>query len=142
MNLFQVTPDIWRGSRPEKLADFVAIRAQFKSVIDLEGGNLYEAEGSTLNLPEIPEPITTAQIVFPFCAPSVDKIEEIARAINSAPKPVFVHCREGRDRTGIAIGAWRSIYGDWTKAEAWAEMKKFGYRYYWNFGLNKTWREL
>jgi protein tyrosine/serine phosphatase len=42
-------------------------------------------------------------------------------------KKIFVHCRYGDDRTGMAIAAYRMAVQGWTAAEARNEMNKFGF---------------
>jgi len=37
--------------------------------------------------------------------------EAVLKAIAESPKPVFIHCLLGRDRTGLAIAAWRLTQG-------------------------------
>jgi protein-tyrosine phosphatase len=42
-------------------------------------------------------------------------------------KKVFVHCRLGNDRTGMAIAAYRMAEEGWSADEALEEMKMFGF---------------
>ena len=42
-------------------------------------------------------------------------------------KKIFVHCRYGDDRTGMAIAAYRMAIEGWTAEEARNEMNKFGF---------------
>jgi hypothetical protein len=41
-------------------------------------------------------------------------------------KKVFVHCRQGDDRTGMEIAAYRMVEQGWTAEEARREMESFG----------------
>lgn len=41
--------------------------------------------------------------------------------------PTFIHCMEGKDRTGIAIALFRIKHQGWTCEKALAEAKKFGF---------------
>jgi tyrosine-protein phosphatase SIW14 len=41
---------------------------------------------------------------------------------------VFVHCRRGAERTGVAVAAVRIAFQGWRPADAIAEMVRFGYR--------------
>ncbi len=45
----------------------------------------------------------------------------------SRDKKVFVHCRLGDDRTGMAVAAYRMAEEDWSADEALSEMEKFGF---------------
>ena len=43
---------------------------------------------------------------------------------------VFVHCREGADRTGVFVALYRLEFNHWTPAQALAEMKQFHYHHF------------
>jgi protein tyrosine/serine phosphatase len=43
---------------------------------------------------------------------------------------IFVHCREGADRTGVMIALYRIAIDGFTAEQAVAEMKAFHYRYF------------
>jgi len=47
--------------------------------------------------------------------------------------PVYVHCQEGKDRTGLAIAMFRCLYDEWTCDEALKEAVKLGF----GVGVNK-----
>ena len=49
-------------------------------------------------------------------------LEVIAAGEN---QPVFVHCKRGRDRTGVVIAAWRMSHEGWTLERAYDEAKRF-----------------
>jgi len=48
-----------------------------------------------------------------------------------ANQPVFVHCREGEDRTGMMVAVYRMVVQDWPKDKAMAEMKRMGFNEIW-----------
>ena len=45
----------------------------------------------------------------------------------NAGKKVFVHCRLGDDRTGMAVAAYRMAEQGWSPEEAMNEMRAFGF---------------
>jgi protein tyrosine/serine phosphatase len=57
---------------------------------------------------------------------------EIARffqiALDPARRPLFMHCAEGRERTGFYAALWRIEVDGWTNARALDEMRAFGFR--------------
>lgn len=56
--------------------------------------------------------------------------------------PLFVHCRHGRDRTGMVVGLYRVLRErSMTAAQAWREMLHFGFRRV-LMGLNCTYRAM
>ena len=42
--------------------------------------------------------------------------------------PIFIHCKAGRDRTGMLSGLYRVFVDGWTADQAYAEMLKLGFR--------------
>jgi hypothetical protein len=45
--------------------------------------------------------------------------------VRSAPKPIYVHCRAGVDRSGVLIAAYRVLVEGMSRDEAVAEMGRF-----------------
>jgi len=45
--------------------------------------------------------------------------------------PVFIHCAQGRDRTGYNVAAYRMVYQGWKAEDAIAEMKAFRFNRVW-----------
>lgn len=48
--------------------------------------------------------------------------------LDSLQWPVFVHCREGKDRTGMIIACYRISHDGWTNMRALAEAKSYAFR--------------
>ena len=42
-------------------------------------------------------------------------------------QPVFVHCQQGVDRTGVAVASYRMVVQGWTAEAAIAELDRFGH---------------
>ncbi|MBN1550146.1 tyrosine-protein phosphatase [bacterium] len=61
-----------------------------------------------------------------------DVIEFLRIVTDPANQPVFVHCREGIDRTGMMVAMYRMVIQDWPREKALAEMKAFGFHEIWN----------
>jgi protein tyrosine/serine phosphatase len=57
--------------------------------------------------------------------PEPEKVLTFLRAMKklSAAGPVYVHCRQGMDRTGLAVAAYRIVVQDWDAKRAMAEMR-------------------
>lgn len=137
----QVSPGIYRGPRPtlQDAAQLADLRIRI--MISLEGKEEDEKE-----IKEFPAmlvftlPITFSEIYLTGIGqPYFDYILE---TINLVAKPVLVHCQYGQDRTGLIIAGYRVKECGWTKAQAEAERNQYGYRWWLNYGLNRTWRGL
>jgi tyrosine-protein phosphatase SIW14 len=61
-----------------------------------------------------------------------DLIEFLRIVTEPANQPVFVHCRDGTDRTGMMVAVYRMVVQDWPLHEALAEMKAFGFNEIWD----------
>jgi len=63
-------------------------------------------------------------------APTPDQIVAFLTLLRDHPdRTVFVHCREGVDRTGVMVALYRVALDHWPVDRALAEMKAFHYRY-------------
>lgn len=130
---------VYRSPRPT--ADgFDYIKGTFASVISLEGLEEDAREADELSPVRVFSfPIGFFEIYM--LGISGEELDSIVDSIIAAPKPVLVHCQHGQDRTGLAIAAYRVSVQGWTKDRAMQEARVFGYRYWLNYGLNRTWRE-
>lgn len=123
-NLYKVDDDTYRSEQPTRRG-FEEIRDKgIKTIIDLRFGHSDAAliEGLDLVL------IHVGMTAWDF---SEDDIVRALKAIESAPKPVLVHCQYGSDRTGVVMAMYRIVYLNWPKEEALAEMKEGGFGFHW-----------
>ncbi|MHB9024662.1 MAG: protein tyrosine phosphatase family protein [Armatimonadota bacterium] len=125
-NFQTVSDGIYRGAAPT-YAGLQALRAMgIRTIIDLrispklvkvEKKNVSELGMTWINLPMGKE------------APTKQQVETLLDTLAKAPeRPVFVHCQHGADRTGCMIGIYRVQVQGWSFAQAWAEMRKYGYK--------------
>ena len=120
-NFGVASPDVWRGARPtaEGMRSLAALGV--RTIIDLQ-----EDDRSALVPPGVRYvPLRTSG----WYADRVDTAA-VLRAIADNPKPVFVHCLEGRDLTGLAIGAYQLSRGADIDA-ALTELDRFGVHFWW-----------
>jgi protein tyrosine/serine phosphatase len=67
--------------------------------------------------------------------PKDAEVDEALHDLNDpALQPIYVHCRLGKDRTGLIVALHRVLDEQWTPCDAWKEWKSFGYLP-WNDGL-------
>jgi len=125
-SVFQVAPGILRGPQPST-ETLTALRNQgVKTIIDLRmSGPSTMKESHTcqklgLNFVHIP-------MIF-LKSPSKRDISQFLSLVeNPANQPVFIHCMEGRDRTGAMVGMYRIHAQGWNADQAYDEMKKMGF---------------
>lgn len=134
-----VVPFIFRSSRPETDADLALLDVwQVKTILDLESG-IYE----TLTDDEYEKrSLTWAKRIdlhwSPVFWPSIHDLYLVAGLMNKAAmdkSAILVHCKAGKDRTGMAVAAYRIVYDAWPAKRAIEEMKQNGFHtwiyWYW-----------
>jgi protein tyrosine/serine phosphatase len=124
--------NLWRGGKPSERGAAWLIDNGIKSVVNLE--LLYDDLPSLLNAKVAPSGV--AEIAYfkvrnwePIAAVS-PKLQDqhVARFLAimaSSPKPVYVHCRSGQNRTGVNVAAYRMLVEGMDTETAVAEMKTF-----------------
>jgi protein tyrosine/serine phosphatase len=129
-NFHTVAPGIYRGAAPtdEGLRKLKAMGV--KTIIDLriapktvkkEGVEARALGFKWMNLPMGAE------------APTTKEVDTLLSTLNQATpqSPVYVHCQHGADRTGCMLGVWRVTHDHWTYAQAFTEMRKYGFNPRW-----------
>jgi tyrosine-protein phosphatase SIW14 len=123
-NFGRVSETYYRGAQPVG-RDFAELAALgVKTVIDLqEYGDKREpaaAKAAGLNYVRIG---MTTRIV-----PTPDQLEQFLAIVNDpAQQPVYVHCAGGHHRTGVMTAIYRMTKDGWSGAQAFSEMKKYGF---------------
>jgi tyrosine-protein phosphatase SIW14 len=125
-NFEVVSQELWRGAQPSSKAIAKLAESGVKPIIDLRyKGRGGEAESQVAQK----NGIKYVNIPLGFENPTV---EDVARfmAIVSQPanQPVFVHCRQGADRTGAAVGIFRILHDRWSFAQAYNEMRSHHFK--------------
>ncbi len=58
-----------------------------------------------------------------------EKIRQFLQAMKDSPRPVFVHCAYGCDRTGLEIAVYRIVVQNWSREDAIKELYAHGYHW-------------
>jgi protein tyrosine/serine phosphatase len=111
---------LYRGAQPS--GNDLHSLAQFgiKTVIDLRHGGSVETErkqAEALGLNFVSIPLSSVM------APSDEQVKHILAVIDASPKPIFIHCHHGSDRTGVAVAVFRMTHDHWTNSKAMQEAK-------------------
>lgn len=59
------------------------------------------------------------------------KIRQFLTLLRAATKPVYVHCMQGRDRTGLELAVYRIVDQGWTRQAAIDELYAHGFNHFW-----------
>jgi protein tyrosine/serine phosphatase len=125
-NVGRVTPDIFRGSQPAKSGYDTLKKMGIRTVINLRTSMSEKKQVEAAGMRSIEIPLGT------FNNGEREKVDRVmALLADPANRPVFVHCRQGRDRTGIVVAAYRMKIQGWPLAAAEAEMDSFEFNDVW-----------
>lgn len=121
-NFGQVSPTLYRGGVPSATGIEELKKKGIEVVVDLRGHNQdEEARVTQLGMKYIAIP---SHCPFPGDKPFAKFLETVEA---NAGKKVFVHCRLGDDRTGMAVASYRMAEEGWSAGEAMKEMQEFGF---------------
>jgi len=128
-NFAQVNEKLWRGSQPDPNGFRELAERGVKTVIDLrhDHDDFADLQGTNIHYLWLPmrawHPEEEDMVLF---------LATLRLAFaDPARWPVYVHCAEGKDRTGYAIATYRIIEQGWTPDDAIHEMFDFHYNPVW-----------
>jgi protein tyrosine/serine phosphatase len=118
----KVSGNYYRGGQPHD--DDYATLAQLgvKAIVDLRDGgpDNEQMRVEQLGMKFYRIPLSTKK------APSDGAIQRFLEIVNDpANKPVFVHCEDGEERTGVMTAVYRITHDDWNADKAFAEMQAY-----------------
>lgn len=122
-NFGEVTPLLYRGAQPSQDGFNSLKKLGVDIVVDLRDGNR-DGEAKTV------KGLGMKYVSIPSqCyAPNDDIFARFLAVVRENPgKKVFVHCKLGKDRTGMAIASYRMAKQGWSADEAMKEMQSFGF---------------
>ena len=115
---------LYRGGQPSRTGVKTLKEMGVRTVIDLRADavswerSAVEAAGMTyVNIP------TVAWDVDP------DRVEQVLETVRTCKRPAFIHCRHGRDRTGLSVAVYRMVEQPdaWTRQAAISDLRQHGY---------------
>lgn len=135
-NFARVSDTLYRGAQPSEVAYDelknlgVGVVVDFRDERDEIAKEKTRVEGAGMEF-----------ISLPWSGRSLPTHEEVATFLNlmhnTKGKKVFVHCKEGRDRTGTMVALYRMTFDHWTVTQAVSEMNDFKYHHFFLPGLEE-----
>lgn len=119
----EVTPTLYRGGQPSSEGLVALKKMGVTVVVDMRSGNRESEETAVTKLG-----MQYVHLRWHCPFPKDEALAKFLQVIEENPgKKVFVHCRLGDDRTGMAVAAYRMAEEGWSADEAMNEMREFGF---------------
>jgi len=122
-NFAEVTPHLYRGGQPGIKGIAALKKMNVDIVVDMRGGRNKKEEAAARKLGMSYVPISW-HCPFPTDKPFARFLKLVEQ---NSGKKIFVHCRLGDDRTGMAVAAYRMAEEGWSADEAMNEMRLLGF---------------
>jgi protein tyrosine phosphatase (PTP) superfamily phosphohydrolase (DUF442 family) len=124
-NFYKVNDHLYRGAQPTDRGFRSLSQLGIRTVLDLripeERSNQEEKIVKSLGMRYVHLPMNGSQY------PTDAEIQKALSVLDDRSAwPIFVHCREGKDRTGAVIACDRIAREGWTNTRALAEAKSRG----------------
>lgn len=134
-NFSKVSNSLYRGAQPTEAGYETLRRLGIRSIVTLR---LIDHDSDDLQNAGF----QTYHISFKHVHPETEDVLKFLTIVTD-PKnqPVFVHCREGEDRTGMMVAVYRMVIQDWPKKKAIREMKQMGFNP-WNKPIERYLRKM
>jgi tyrosine-protein phosphatase SIW14 len=128
-NFSKVGEHVYRGAQPTDDGFSYLAKIGVKMVIDLrEHDERYLAEERTVTASGMQYVNVPMTGLTPPTEAEISKI--LALLEDETSGPVFVHCKQGVDRTGAVIAAYRIDHDRWDNARALSEAKSAGIHFF------------
>ena len=123
-HFYRVTKSLFRGAQPSSKGMWELKTLGVKTLVSLRAGtNDDQGRIGTTGLTCLNVPLSWN----PLRGPKDESVVQFLKYVTDpANQPVFVHCRQGVDRTGLMIAAYRIVIEGWNKEQAIAEMQAIG----------------
>ncbi len=130
-NFHKVSESVYRGGRAQEGGLEYLKESGFKTIINIENVDEFikaeSTEARRLGLKHISIPMEYK--VDPDDA-MIDRI--LALLQDPANFPIYLHCKHGKDRTGLVMALYRVEVQGWDAKKAYKEMYKLGFAKFWH----------
>ncbi|WP_282339758.1 MULTISPECIES: dual specificity protein phosphatase family protein [Pseudomonas] len=120
-NLYRMSPTLYRSALPARAnrqqLEKLGVRTVISFIEDSDAPWLGDSSVQRVNIPLHADRVDDADVI------------EVLRAVQRAQAngPVLIHCKHGRDRTGLMAAMYRQVIEGWSKQAALDEMQHGGF---------------
>ena len=122
----KVSDGLYRGGQPSERGFAELRKVGIRTVVSLRVFNSNRNRLSEMGFRQFH---TSCKNLHPEDEDVIEFLQIVTDPVN---QPVFVHCRDGTDRTGMMVAVYRMVVEDWSRDEALAEMQAFGFNKIWD----------
>ncbi len=127
-NLATVDPApeaIYRGGQPSKAGFATLKKMGVKTVIDLRDDAVPWEESVVTR-----QGMTYVNIPSNAARTGPTTISAFLTAVSAAERPIYIHCKRGRDRTGLEVACYRLVHQQdaWTRQKAIDDLRRHGHQ--------------
>ena len=152
INFCEVAPNtLWRGAKPDEEGAAWLVAHGVRTVVNLELlhddlANFGAAKNVDAGTPPLKTDIQYFRLrdwepLAIFVPALTDQhVAQFLAIMKQSPKPVYVHCRSGQNRTGVMVAAYRLLIENADLEKTIAEMKQ--YHGFWSFADSRYLRDL
>jgi tyrosine-protein phosphatase SIW14 len=128
-NFGEVSATLFRGAQPSSSGYAELKKIGITTVVNFRNEKdeiaKERAEVETLGMKYISIPWSGSDM------PNNAQVSSFLQLVNAdSTQKIFVHCAEGRDRTGVMVAAYRMTYENWTADKAIQEMYAYHYHHF------------
>jgi len=124
-NAAWIDSTLLRGARPNDVELDALKAAGFRTIVNFTTDPAERARSAKLGLDYFEIPLTAHLWSSPPTEAQVQQFLELTA--DPDRRPLFFHCAQGKDRTGMMAAVYRVEFDRWTNGEAIHEMQTFGY---------------
>ncbi|WP_277949284.1 dual specificity protein phosphatase family protein [Pseudomonas sp. LFM046] len=120
-NFYRMSPSLYRSALPHSgdvpLLEQLGVRTVVSFIKDDDAQWLGDAKVRTVSIPLHADRVDDADVI------------RVLGAVQAAERlgPVLIHCKHGRDRSGLMAAMYRTVVQGWSKEEALREMQQGGF---------------